>query len=129
MKLLLLLYMAGYAAVSIWAVREDLQARAPAWKPLLGTVETALGVGGMWLYLSGPRDPTIARIWVFVFPFLVLAGLLDGVAEFRGGLQRMLPEGDRQDPQLRSLVWLMVLGSVLLTLPYYWLNFRLAYGP
>jgi hypothetical protein len=129
MKLLLLLYMAAYAAGSIWGVREDLKERAPAWKPLLATVETALGLGGMWLYLSGPRDPAIAGIWRFVFPFLILAGLIDVLAEFRHGLQRMLPEEDRRDPQLRSLVWLMVLGGLLLTLPYYWVNFRLAYGP
>jgi hypothetical protein len=129
MKLLLLLYLAGYAAASIWGVREDLKERAPAWKPLLATVETALGLGGMWLFLSGPADPTISRVWAFVFPFLIVAGLIDVLAEFRHGLQRMLPAEDRGDPQLRSLVWLMVFGSLLVTFPFYWVNFRLAYDP
>jgi hypothetical protein len=125
MKPLLWIYAALYAALAIWGIREHLQRRRALWKAVLTTIANALGLGGMWLYLTGEPDPLIASIWALVFPLLLVEEAIElriELAEWRAG------HGEWADPQIRSLLWVMLAAGLAFSLPYFWMNFQVAYG-
>lgn len=125
MKPLLWIYVCLYAALALWSIREHLSRDQPAWKALLDTICSALGLGGMCLFLTGGADPRISAVWAYVFPLLMVEEAIDlrfELAQWRAG------HGEWGDPQIRSLLWVMLAGGVVFAVPYYWMNFLVAYG-
>jgi hypothetical protein len=113
MKPLLWIYVGLYAALALWSIREHLSRDQPAWKALLDTVCSALGLGGMCLFLTGEADPRISAVWAYVFPLLMVEEAIDLRFELT---------------HWRSLLWVMLAGGVLFAVPYYWMNFQVAFG-
>lgn len=128
MTLLAYLYVAMFASVSLWGIREDLRWNAPRWKAVLSVVGNAIGIAGMVLYLAGEPNPRIAAAWRWVLGGLVLQLLIEIVYEYRLRLRRMLPEGELSDAQIRSLVWTSIGAGLLTAVPYFYMNWALAFG-
>ena len=128
MDALVWLYIALYSGFAVWGIREDLRFGAPTWKALLSTVGNALGIGGMIILIEGVVSPEISAVWAWVWPGLLVQAALEARFEYRVRLRRILPEADLEDAQMRSLILTSVVISVLLALPYFWMNYLVAYG-
>lgn|GEM_PF-4666567 len=127
MIVLAYLYIVMFVTVSLWGIREDLRWEAPKWKALLSVVGNAIGIAGMVLWTQGEIGPRLADIWRWVFLGLVLQLVIEIVYEYRLRLRRMLPEGQLSDAQIRSLVWTSIGLGLLTALPYFYMNFELAF--
>ncbi len=128
MKPFVWLYIVLYSGLAVWAIREDLRHDAPIWKALMSTIGNALGIGGMIVWAADVRSAEIQALWTWVFPFLLLQAALEARFEFRGRLRRLLPEADLQDAQMRSLIATSLVMGALVALPYFLLNYLVAYG-
>lgn len=129
MRFLTLLYVAIFAAVAVQGIREDLRFGAPLWKAALSTAANALGVAGMLLYTGESVEPQVRAVWPWVLGLIVIEELVQLRFTYRQRYQRVLPEGEPGDAQLRSLILTSVLLGLLAALPCYWMNAMLAYGP
>lgn len=127
MIVLAYLYIAMFATVSLWGIREDLRWQAPKWKALLSVVGNAVGIAGMVLWSRGDIGAELSEIWRWVFIGLVLQLLIEIAYEYRLRLRRMLPEGQLSDGQIRSLVWTSIGLGLLTALPYFYMNYELAF--
>ena len=122
------LYIALYTGLSLWGIREDLVHRAPAWKSVSSTAGNALGIGGMIVWVTGLCSPQIQELWTWVFPFLLVQAALEARYEYRVRLGRILPEADLEDAQMRSLIATSLVIGVVMAVPFFVLNYRVAYA-
>ncbi len=123
------LYIVLYAGLALWGIREDVVHQAPVWKSLLSTVGNALGIGGMLVWIAGVRSPEIQTLWTWVFPFLLVQAALEARFEYRVRLGRILPETEPGDAQMRSLMVTSIVIGVILALPYFLINYWVAFAP
>jgi len=121
------LYIAMFASVSVWGIREDLRWSAPRWKAMLSVVGNSVGIAGMLLWARGDVNPQLAAAWRWVLGALVLQLLIEIAYEYRLRLRRMLPEGELSDAQIRSLVWTSIGAGLLTAVPYFYMNWALAF--
>lgn len=129
MRFLLFVYIGIFAAAALQRVREDIRFEVPRWKATLSTVVAALGVSGMILYVEGVERPGLAAVWRWVVALIAIDTVLQLRYTFQSRFQRVLPEGDPADAQLRSLVWTSIGLGLLASAPYFWMNASLALGP
>lgn len=127
MIVLAYLYILMFVTVSMWGIREDMRWEAPKWKAVLSVVGNAVGIAGMVLWTQGEFGPRLAEIWRWVFVGLVAQLVIEIVYEYRLRLRRMLPEGQLSDGQIRSLVWTSIGLGLLTALPYFYMNYELAF--
>jgi len=126
MRTLLTVYIGLYVLVTLGAIRVESNLGAPRWKLLGGTLAAGLGVFGMIHYHQSAVTVELARVWRWVFPYLVLQAVVDCVWELRHGLGRLRTDPDKPvDPRSVALA----LGfSLVLLVPFFYVNFRVAFG-
>lgn len=122
------LYIALYSGLSVWGIREDVVQGAPSWKAISSTVGNALGIGGMIVWVGGLRSPEIQALWTWVFPLLLLQAAVEARFEYRVRLGRLLPDADLEDAQMRSLMATSLVIGVLLAIPFFLINYWVAYA-
>ena len=126
--MLLPAYIVLVALLSVLGIREDLRFRAPAWKATVSALGNGLGVAGLVLYATDSLSPDLARIWGWVFGFLVLQLALELAWDLRHKLGPLLAESEMDARENRmALVASLVLGLATL-LPLYVINYRIAFG-
>ncbi|QDU83691.1 hypothetical protein Pla163_07920 [Planctomycetes bacterium Pla163] len=121
------LYIAMYTTVALWGIREDMRWEAPRWKATLSVVGNAVGIAGMLLWATDEVGQKLSAVWRWVLPALVIQLAIEVVYEYRLRLRRMLPEGELSDAQIRSLVWTSIGLGLLTAVPFFWMNYELAY--
>jgi hypothetical protein len=116
------------ALLSVLGIREDLRFHAPAWKATVSALGNGLGVAGLVLYATDSLSPDLARIWGWVFGFLVLQLVVELSWDLRHKLGPLMAESEMNTRENRTaLVASLVLGLATL-LPLYVINFRIAFG-
>lgn len=123
-------YIALFTLVTLWELRDLVapEQPAPRWRALLTTVGSALGIAGMLLFAQGVDDPRIAQIWQVVFGLLLLQMIFEAFLDFRRFLRRLFPDGGVPDEQSKALVWTFMGLALVASLPYFWMNYQVAFG-
>lgn len=125
---LVTIYAAIFSVTAVQGIREDLRFGAPLWKAALSTIAKALGVAGMLLSGSDYLADDLRSGWRWVVGLILLEALVELRFSYVQRFQRVLPDGESGDAQLRSLIWTSVLLGLVAAAPYYWLNIALAFG-
>lgn len=127
MSLVSYAYLLFFALAALWTLRADARAGAPAWKAVSSAVLDAVGLAGMWIYLGGAPAPWVHAVWIYVLGLLIPGAALKVVWWLRRGFDRVWEQGERRDPQMRSVLWTFALFLAAVLLPMLWMNARLAF--
>lgn len=126
--MLLAAYTVLVALLSLLGIREDLRFHAPVWKATVSVLGNGLGVAGLVLYATDSLSPDLARIWGWVFGFLVLQLVLELVWDLRHRLGPLMAESELDERENRMALMASLLLSVATLVPLYVINFRIAFG-
>jgi len=116
------------ALLSVLGIREDLRFRAPAWKATVSALGNGLGVAGLVLTSTDSLSPDLARVWVWVFGFLVLQLVVELAWDLRHKLGPLLAESELDGRQNRAALVASLVLSVATLVPLYVINYRIAFG-
>ena len=125
----LLLYIVAHVALSAIALMQAARLYAPRWRLGLHALGRGAGCAGMILLAQEAVIPEVSSLWRFVFPVLIAEALIDGAWDLRIGLPRQLAAlGDTVEPrEARRLLFGSLTLGVLVSIPYFVLNYRVAW--
>ena len=121
-------YIGLYALLAAFGIREDARFGAPFWKAALSTVGNGLGIAGMILYARGAHPLPFAVAWRAVFALLVVQFAIEAVFELRVRLPRLWLEDATSRRWRRAVMALSLAAGLAFSIPYYLINYRLAFG-
>ena len=117
-------YAAVYVVVTIGGVRMDLGEKTPGSIVALEITVAVLALLGYGAFHVGYRGEVLSDVWKIVAPALVVTEAALVVRDLRG--LRPIPDFSTSEN-----VWVQTLGAwlvILVLVPAYWFNLRLAYG-
>jgi hypothetical protein len=127
----LTIYIGLFVLVTGWAIHTESSLGMPSWKVGLGALSAGLGAAGMILFLRGAVTPTVSSCWKAVFPCLVAQAVVDGAWDLRYGTEKLESAGEDEElgpGRRRALVAASFATGVVALAPYFYVNFRVAFG-